>query len=117
MHRLAIAILLSLNSPLFASSTESYKVIGPLTQHFQDWLAKFVYNIGRVINGLRLANRAANSVSIPFYTCRNGYKDDFVRADNGGTQGSYGGKSDDGQKVRLNRCFISSLKHFSIVIR
>ncbi|KAF8376540.1 fil-1 [Pristionchus pacificus] len=69
MHRFTLAVLLALHSPLFAANTESYKVIGPITQHFQDWLA------------------------------RNGYKDDFVRADNAGTQGSYGGKTDDSQKV------------------
>ncbi|GMR56644.1 hypothetical protein PMAYCL1PPCAC_26839, partial [Pristionchus mayeri] len=68
MHSLALAILLSLHSPLFAASPE-YKVVGPLTQHFQDWLKS------------------------------NGYTEDFVRADHKVTQGSYGGKTSDAQNV------------------
>ncbi|GMS97418.1 hypothetical protein PENTCL1PPCAC_19593 [Pristionchus entomophagus] len=68
MHRFTLAVLLSLNSPLLVS-TEQYKVEGPLTGHFQQWLQK------------------------------DGYTDDFVRADLMVTQGSYGGKTSDEQKV------------------
>ncbi|GMS77862.1 hypothetical protein PENTCL1PPCAC_37, partial [Pristionchus entomophagus] len=68
MHRFVLAILLSLHSPILVAS-QDFKVVGPLTQHFQDWLTK------------------------------NGYTDDFVRADNMVTQGSYGGKTSDGQQI------------------
>ncbi|KAF8355364.1 hypothetical protein PRIPAC_96987 [Pristionchus pacificus] len=68
MHHISLAVLLALHSPLFVQGND-FKVVGPITQHFQDWLAK------------------------------NGYTDDFVRADHAVTQGSYGGKTDDGQKV------------------
>ncbi|GMS93655.1 hypothetical protein PENTCL1PPCAC_15830, partial [Pristionchus entomophagus] len=69
MHRFTLAILLSLHLPLLVVASQEFKVVGPLTQHFQDWLAK------------------------------NGYTDDFVRADNMVTQGSYGGKTSDAQQI------------------
>ncbi|GMT26269.1 hypothetical protein PFISCL1PPCAC_17566 [Pristionchus fissidentatus] len=68
MHRFTLAVLLSLHSPLLVLSNQ-YKVTGPLTPHFVDWLQK------------------------------NGYTDDFVRADLMITQGSYGGRSSDGQQI------------------